>query len=63
MRCLLLPTLMPQAAIVSKVSIVFTSSNVQAYVTKTDIVIKLVKVNLEQSFEQTTMGWRPIISG
>ena len=55
-NCLLLPTFRSQAAIVSKISIVFTFSQVQAYVDKTGLIVKLVKVNPGPSFEKLQSG-------
>ena len=46
-----------QAAIVSKISVVFTF--IQAYVSKTDLAVQLVKVIPGSSFEQTVMGCSP----
>ena len=48
---------MSQAAIVFKKSIVFTFSHVKAYVSKIDLIVKLVKVILGSSFDQIMIGW------
>ena len=58
-RCLLLPTFRPLAAIVSEKSTVFTFSHRKAYVTKFDLAVKKVKVTPGSSFEQFMMGWSP----
>ena len=59
-----------RAAIVSKISIVFIFPRVKAYVSKTDLAVKLVKVILGPSLEQTSKILhtkfcenRPTISG
>ena len=52
-------TFKSQAAIVSKISIVFAFPHVKAYVSKIDLAVKYVKVILGSSFEQTMMGWSP----
>ena len=57
MSCLFLSHFGSQAAIVSKIVNVFTFPYVQAFVSKTDLAIKLIKVILGPSFEQTTMVW------
>ena len=44
--CLHLATLMSQAEIVSKISIVFAFSHVIAYISKKDLAVKYVKVIL-----------------
>ena len=49
-RCLLLPTFMSLAAIVSDKSTVFTFSYRKAYVTKFDLAVKKVKVTQGSSF-------------
>ena len=58
-RCLLLPTFRSLAAILSEKSTVFTFSYRNAYVTKFDLCVNLVKVNPGSSFVQTMMGWSP----
>ena len=45
--------------VISKISIVFTFSHVQAYVSETELALKFVKVILGPSFEQTMMSWSP----
>ena len=57
--CLLMQIFRSQADIVSKISIAFSFSHVKAFVSKTDIAIKLVKVILGPSSEQTLMGLSP----
>ena len=57
--CLHLPTFRSQAAIVSEKSIVLTFSYKKVYVTKFDLAVNYVKVNLGSSFEQTMMGMSP----
>ena len=47
---------MSQAAIVTKISIVFIFPHVQAYVSKTDLAVKLVNVVLGPSLEQNYDG-------
>ena len=41
-----------------KISIVFTLSHVQAYVSRTDLAVNSIKVILGSPVEQTTQGWR-----
>ena len=58
-RCLLLPTFRSLAAKVSEKSTIFTFSYGKAQMTKFNLAVKLVKVTLGSSFEQTMMGRSP----
>ena len=45
--------------LLSEISIVFTFSHAQAYVSIIDLALKLVQVILGPSLEQTTISWSP----